>query len=345
VLEANETDLLAQLLSRRLLLVTGKGGTGKTSVAAALGRLAAQRGVRTLVVELGHAAVLPDLLGAAPPAAGADALRDPRPAGPNLFTLRLVPEEALLEYLELQLRVRMLARGIVGNAGFKRFLEAAPGWRELITLGKLWHMATRSDAGGAPLWPLIVIDAPATGHGLSLLSTPTVILDTVRLGPLRRNTDLVQALLTDANQTLVLTVTLLEELPVNETLELRARVRELGLGLGPVIANGVEPPLELPDAERVLERVAGLDARAAPSPLADPRALCASARHKLSRAHMHAGFLAKLERETGGLPRVLPWLEGGVDGPDGVGALARELERALSASGGGEAPAARERRA
>jgi anion-transporting ArsA/GET3 family ATPase len=330
VLEARATDPLTQLLSRRLLLVTGKGGTGKTSVAAALGRLAAGRGVRTLVVELGHTAVLPDLLGAAPLPARANPLRDPRPAGANLFCLRLVPEEALLEYLELQLRVRMLARGIVGNAGFRRFLEAAPGWRELITLGKLWHMVTRSDARGAPLWPLIVIDAPATGHGLSLLSTPKVILDTVRLGPLRRNTDLVQALLSDAAKTLVLTVTLLEELPVNETLELRTRVRELGLALGPVIANGVEPPLVLPDAERVLELVETLDASAAPSPLAEPRALCASARHRRSRARMHDGFLAKLERETQGPPLVLPWLEGGVDGPDGVGALAGALERALA---------------
>ena len=324
------TDLLSQLLARRLLLVTGKGGTGKTSVAAALGRIAADAGVKTLVVELGHAAVLPDLLGAKRPHAGSDSRRDPEPAGAGLFTLRLIPEEALLEYLELQLRVRALARGIVGNAGFRRFLEAAPGWRELITLGKLWHLVTREDARGRPVWPLIVIDAPATGHGLSLLSTPAVILDTVRIGPLRRNTDLVQTLLTDAARTLVLTVTLLEELPVNETLELRARVRALGLGLGPVIANGVEPPLALPDAERVLAAVESLDGADAPSRFADPVTVCASVRHRLLRSRMQAGFLTRLEREVGAAPLVLPWLEQGVDGPDGVAALAAYLQTALS---------------
>jgi len=330
------TDLMADLLTRRLLLITGKGGTGKTCVAAALGRLAADAGVRTLVVELGHTAVLPDLLGAKKPRAREGQRRDPQPAGTNLFTLRLVPEEALLEYLELQLRVRALARGIVRNAGFQRFLDAAPGWRELITLGKLWHLVTREDAHGRPLWPLIVIDAPATGHGLSLLSTPAVILDTVRLGPLRRNTDLVHSLLTDHVRTLVLTVTLLEELPVNETLELRARIHELGLGLGPLIANGVEPPLDLPDAERVLATVATLDAAAAPSPLADPIALCASVRHRLLRSRMQAGFLDRLEREVGEAPLLLPWLEQGVDGPDGVGALASSLQTALRRAGAPE---------
>jgi anion-transporting ArsA/GET3 family ATPase len=323
------TDLLSQLLARRLLFVTGKGGTGKTSVTAALGRLAADQGVRTLLVEVGHRAVLPELLQTGVPASGGPS-REPRPAGQNLFSLRLVPEDALLEYLELQLFLKTIARGIVGNAGFKRFLEAAPGWRELITLGKLWHLVTREDARGRPLWPLVVVDAPATGHGLSLLSAPSVIVDTVRLGPLRRNTDRVQALLSDAAQTQIVTVTTLEELPVNETLELRAHVQSLGLGLGPVIANGVEPPLALPDAERVLEAVAALDGRDAPSPLADPIALVASARHRIVRAQMQAGHLARLTRALGVAPVALPWLSQGVDGPDGVAALAACLRDGLA---------------
>jgi anion-transporting ArsA/GET3 family ATPase len=323
------TGTLAALLSRRLLLVTGKGGTGKTSIAAALGVLAAGEGVRTVVVELGSSDVLSDLLGAPTERVGSGDGREPQPLADELFSLRLVPEHALEEYLELQLRVRIIARAIVGNGAFQRFLDAAPGWRELITLGKLWHLASLEDRAGRPRWPLIVVDAPATGHGLSLLSVPSVVLDTVRMGPLRRNTDRVHELVTDAARTLVVPVTLPEELPVNETLELRARVRELGVGLGPVIANGVEPELALPDPERALSCVAALP-RTAPSPLADPDVVVAAARHRLIRARMQREFLGELARATGDSPLEVPWLASGVDGPDGVRALAEELRGALA---------------
>jgi anion-transporting ArsA/GET3 family ATPase len=313
-----------------LLLVTGKGGVGKTSVAAALGVLAAREGVRTAVVELGGSDVLLELLRAPDARPRKASAREPQPLAENLFGFRLVPEQALEEYLELQLRVRVFARAITGNGAFHRFLDAAPGWRELITLGKLWHLASLEDSAGRPRWPLIVVDAPATGHGLSLLSAPSVVIDTVRMGPLRRNTDRVHELLTDSERTLVLPVTLPEELPVNETLELRARVRELGVGLGPVIANGVEPALALPDPERALAAVARLPRGAAPSPLAEPELLVAAARHRIARSHMQREYLGALARATEAAPVELPWLAGGVDGIDGVGALADELRGALA---------------
>ncbi|HTO70462.1 MAG TPA: ArsA family ATPase [Myxococcota bacterium] len=321
---------LAELVSRRLLLVTGKGGTGKTRIAAALGVLAAREGVRTVVVELGDSNVLPELLPPSAPQRRADRDREPRPVGENLFSLSLVPEAALQEYLELQLHVKLLARAIVGNAAFHRFLDAAPGWRELITLGKLWHLASLEDGRGAPRWPLVVVDAPATGHGLSLLSVPSVVLDTVRMGPLRRNTDRVHELMTDAARTLVVPVTLPEELPVNETLELRARVRELGVALGPVVANGVEPELALAQPERALADLARLPRGAAPSPFAEPDVVAAAARHRLARAATQREFLDVLARELGEPPVRVPWLASGVDDAAGVGALADALRGALA---------------
>jgi anion-transporting ArsA/GET3 family ATPase len=325
------TPALTELLTRRLLLVTGKGGTGKTRIAAALGVLAARAGVRTVVVELGDSDVLPELLPpAGPPRRGSDRLREPRQSAENLFTLRLVPEDALQEYLELQLRVRLVARAIVGNAAFHRFLDAAPGWRELITLGKLWHLSSLEDRAGKPRWPLVIVDAPATGHGLSLLSVPSVVLDTVRMGPLRRNTDRVQALVTDPARTLVVPVTLPEELPVNETLELRARVRALGVGLGPVLANGVEPELGLADAERALAALERVPRGAAPSPLAEPDVAGAAARQRIARAALQRGYLAELARATGERPIRLPWLARGVDDAEGLRALADALAGATA---------------
>jgi anion-transporting ArsA/GET3 family ATPase len=323
------TGLLEKVLSRRLLLVTGKGGTGKSTVAAALGVLAARSGVRTVVVELGDSRVLRELFQGPAGAARALASREPEAVAERLFALRIEPMEALREYLELQLRVRLLARAIVDNSAFHRFLEAAPGWRELVTLGKLWYLVSREDGAGRPLWPLVIVDAPATGHGLSLLSVPSVVRDTVRVGPLRHNADRIYELMTDPARTWVVPITLPEELPVRETLELRARVGELGVGLGPVIANGVEPQLALADPERVLAAVARLERDAAP-PLAAPDVVRTAARHRLARAALQRGFLAELTRTLGEPARELPWLAQGVDGPEGVGALADALGGALA---------------
>lgn len=317
---------LESLLTRRLLIVTGKGGTGKTTLAAALGVLAARRGIDCVVAEMGNDTVLPRLLSDAPPPRERDPGREPVKLAPNLFSLHIDPRVALTEYLELQLRVRRLARAIVGNHAFDRFLDAAPGWRELITLGKLWYLTSQEEAG-RPRWPLVIVDAPATGHGLSFLSVPNVIVETVRLGPLRRHTEQVLGLLRDPERTLVVPVTLPEELPVNETLELRERVRELGLGLGPLIANAVETAPDLPEVEAVLRMIAALSADDAPA-LARPSSLHEAVQHRVMRSRMHRGFLERL-RTHAGTTIELPYLAQSLDRPKGIDALATCLEAAL----------------
>jgi anion-transporting ArsA/GET3 family ATPase len=318
---------LAALTQRRLLIVTGKGGTGKTTLAAALGLLAAREGIITVVIEVGETDVLPRLLARKPKKLKWGAGRTPLRIAPHLFTLRIVPEVALTEYLELQLHVRRIVRLIVGNQGFRRMLDAAPGWRALITLGKLWHLQSQTERN-EPRWPLLIVDGPSTGHGLSFLSVPNVVLDTVRLGPLRRHTDWVQALLKDASRTLVLPVALPEELPVSETVELCARVRELGMTLGPVIANAVEPPADLPDLDATLAEVARLPA--ADSTLLDPELLRKCVEHRLRRTALQRVFLEKLEQETGQPVIPLPYLARAIDGPESLAALADHLAAGLA---------------
>jgi anion-transporting ArsA/GET3 family ATPase len=248
---------------------------------------------------------------------------------PHLFTLRIVPETALTEYLEVQLHVRYLVKLIISNPGFRRLLDAAPGWRALITLGKLWHLQSQTE-GPRPRWPLLIVDAPSTGHGLSFLSVPSVVLDTVHLGPLRKHTKGVQELLQDASRTLVLPITLPEELPVTETLELCARVRELGLALGPLVANAVESAPDIPELNTILYQIAQSPLPASDARLLDPDVIRSCVEHRTLRAALHQGFLGKLGAETNRELIELPYLSQGIEGPGDLALLADELERQLA---------------
>jgi anion-transporting ArsA/GET3 family ATPase len=327
------SDPKGALLSRRLLFVTGKGGTGKSTVAAALASMAASRGIDTVLVETGERGGLAELAAADPVAAEAGDGREPVRVAPHLYFLRIQPEIALAEYLELEIGLRAPVAFLLRSAGFKRLLGAAPGWRELITLGKLWHLETRK-AGRRRRYGLLVVDAPATGHGLSFLSVPRVVVGTVRLGPLRRHSESVQALLTDPERTLVVPVTLPEELPVRETLELMKSVRELGVATGPVVANAVDPTPALADPAAALDALSRIEPAEGLPRLCDPRALRSAVAHALRRSALQREFLAELRAGVGAPVVELPFLEGGVRGPTGAAELGAALERALAAAEG-----------
>jgi anion-transporting ArsA/GET3 family ATPase len=322
------SDALEELLRRRLLIVTGKGGSGKTTVAATLALLAARRGIDTVLVDLVDGGDALNVLSKDPSAVPAGDGRSPVPISPHLFVLTIDPEVALIEYLELELRFRPLARFIVHNAGFRLLLGAAPGWRDLVTRWKLWHLATRETQGGRP-WQLLVVDAPATGHGLSFLSIPRVVIEAVRLGPIRRHTDDVQAMLTDPAETLVVPVTLPEELPVRETLELCRHVRALGLETGPAVVNGVEAAPEVPPLDELLSALSGDPPPAELERVLAPEILRAAVEHASSRAALHRGFIAKLRAEVGTSIACLPFLSEGVEGPQALGRLGEALESEL----------------
>jgi anion-transporting ArsA/GET3 family ATPase len=310
-------DGLRPLLARRLVVVTGKGGTGKTTVAAALALAAAARGRRVLVVETGRDENVPRLLGHRGGLVGYAGARTP----PGPWVMRMEPYEALAEYLRLQLRVPGLVTRVLRQPGFRGLLDAAPGWRELVTLGKVWHLEQARE-GDAPRFDQLVVDAPATGHGLTLLDVPRVVVSALRSGPLRRHARWVEELVRDPERTLLLPVALGEELPARETAELVGRLRQqVGVALDRVVVNAIQPapfPPELPDLDR---RLAALPATPGPS----PQMWAACAAHLASRHELNERFANEIGEETGLRTVKLPLLASGVRGPDDLAVLAESL--------------------
>jgi hypothetical protein len=234
---------MSGLRDRRLLVFLGKGGVGKSTLTAAMGRLLAARGKRVLLCEVnapedaatGSQARLPPALGvAAVPPEITEVL-------PNLFLCNIRPEAALHEYVLMKLKIERVVKKLLGNGPVRSFLRMLPSLSEVVTLGKLLHHV-REERRGVFRFDAVLLDAPATGHGVSLLNVPQVLLRNLPGGPMREDLDWMNALLVDPDVTSVQLVTLAEELPVTETLELDAALRDaLALPRGLCFVNGVWP--------------------------------------------------------------------------------------------------------
>jgi anion-transporting ArsA/GET3 family ATPase len=219
------------LLDKRLILVTGKGGVGKTTLAAALGLAAARRGKRVVVCEVAEQHRLSGVFG-----------------HEAVHHESVDPERAKQEWLRYQLKSRTLAGVLGGSRLFQYLTAAAPGLTELVTMGKVWDLAQLEPRTAEQKYDLAIVDAPATGHGLAMLQAPSTYAGIAGVGPVGRHAERIDSFVRDASKTGVLTVALPEEMPVNETVEFeRALRRELDMAIDAIVVNAVHPARFRPD--------------------------------------------------------------------------------------------------
>jgi anion-transporting ArsA/GET3 family ATPase len=228
---------MSELLERNLVVVTGKGGVGKTTLAAALGLLAASRGRSTIVVELGDHGRLPELFGVSPARSGAETRLDE-----NLAGITIDPDRVLLEWVQ-ELGGRIPGRVLASSGTFQYFAAAAPGAKELFGMVKVWELTQqRRWQRRAAGYDLVVLDAPATGHALGMLRSPQTFGAIARVGPVAAQAERVDGLLRDPRRSGYVAVAQGTEMAVTETIELQAGLREqLGRDIDAVVVNGLLP--------------------------------------------------------------------------------------------------------
>lgn len=234
----------------RVTIVAGKGGVGKTTVTAALAYRAAAAGLRVLVVEMEGKSGLPALFDSASPLSYAPSeLLAPGAAGPGSVTARtLTPDDALLEYLEDR-GMRRISKRLTATGTLDVIATAVPGIKDILVLGKVKQIEQQIAAGvdGAP--DCIVVDAPAAGHAVTFLSSAYGLVEAAAVGPIRSQAADVVSLLSDPDRCQVMLVTLPEETPVNEAVEVAFHLEDrAGVKLAPIVVNGLWPHLDLPDS-------------------------------------------------------------------------------------------------
>lgn len=278
------------LLDRNLLFVTGKGGVGKTTVAAALAHLAARSGRRVLVCEMDAKDALAAAFDTGP------LTFEPREVEPGLFAMAMNTEDSLREYLRLFVKVPFLGRIGPLARTFDFVADAAPGVKEILAVGKLCYEVRERH------YDLVVVDAEATGHIVAQIGAPRVIGDLVQIGLVHDQTEWMLDILTDPDRTAIVVTTTPEEMPVTESLELLERLEaETGVAASTVVANRVLPALFDRTQGEVVDRLDEPDALASLGDAAgdEVATVLAAARITEARRRVGAGHLERLRLGLG----------------------------------------------
>jgi anion-transporting ArsA/GET3 family ATPase len=326
---ATAPSLVAPLLDLRFVVLSGKGGVGRTTVAAALARAAADAGKRVLIAQANAAETqLPGTsngegalsrLGRMFGRTGAVG-RDVVPLAPGIDGVNMSPQTALHEYALMVVRSELVYRALFENRAVRGFLNAIPGLDAYAMLGKAWWHTTET-AGGRPRYDLVILDGPASGHLSLMLRIPQAIVDAMPKGPLSGDARAIRDLLSDARRSALVIVTLPEELPVRESAELAASARgRLGVPLGPVVVNAMPSgELDAPATTAVLDRL--------PPATGDARLDATLRAAATVRAHRHVAdeMLARLRQDPGQPLVLLPRLPTAEMGPPQIATLAASM--------------------
>jgi anion-transporting ArsA/GET3 family ATPase len=297
-----------------LVIVTGKGGVGKTTLSVALGMRAAAEGKRTIVCEVSAQENASRMFEHTTVGFHEVELEE------NLWAISIDPDESMREYVLLQLKVRAMRDMLFRSRIFNYLTAATPGLKELVTIGKIWELAQldRKVKSGRK-YDTVIVDAPATGHGVGFLQTPRTFANIARVGPIHSQAKTLDDFITDHDNTGVAIVALPEEMPVNESAALEHDlVNDVGVAVDRVYLNGLYP-------ERFSKEEAEKLAALAAAESGTTKAAARAALSEFGRARSQRAQLARLRRRVEAPVKTLPFLFEPDLGPEAARQLAKRL--------------------
>ena len=297
------------------MIVTGKGGVGRSTVSLALAFAAARSGKRTILCEVAAQEHLSRVLHRGEVGFHEVEMED------NLWAISIDPDESMREYVLLQLKVKAMRDLLFRSRIFSYLAAATPGLKELVTIGKIWELALdERKIKSGNRYDLVIVDAPATGHGIGFLQTPRTFAGIARVGPMHQQAKTLDAFITNPKRTGVAIVALPEEMPVNETSLLeRELTEEIGVSVDRIFLNALYPERFAPEEVERLRAAAEREDGAV-------RAACRAAVRESRRAAAQREQLRRLDEMTSAPIATLPYLFAPEVGPAEISGLAQYVE-------------------